>query len=196
MSELFIKNKEELIKKLFLYRSNIYRKTEFKTDIDDKQIIAIIEALNIKKRRKRLEYIYDYCCKTVDKFNDGKNICGFQQNKCIMQQTPECNFTDGCCRLCIHQHGKGCETSNLSCKFFYCDAVTNNHKVLRYKDFPILKILTLRQRLMVKDNFFSTREEILNDIYIGSIIIFGFRLTYRIFRDFFLFIIKKNNYKI
>lgn len=191
MKELNV-NKESVLKKAWLYKSFLYRKTKFISDTkDDEELNVIINALNIKKRYKRIEYIYDYCCNTIDKYNEGKNICGFIDNKCIRQQTPGCEYCNGCCRLCIHQKGKGCETSNLSCKFFYCSAVTEKYKVLKYEDFKILNLLSLRQKLMIKDNFFSTREEILKDLYYGSIIIFGVRVSIRIIRDFLILGVKR-----
>ena len=33
---------------------------------------AIVKALNIKRRSKRIAYIYDYCCNKIDKFYEGK----------------------------------------------------------------------------------------------------------------------------
>ncbi len=187
MKEIEINNYSELNKKLFLYKSIFYRKVKFVSNSDDENVRSIITALNIKKRYKRLEYIYDYCCNTIDKFYAGKNICGFLNGKCMLQQTPGCNLYDGCCRLCIHQEGKGCKTANLSCKFFFCNQVKSKNEIIRYRDLKILKMLSLRQSLMVKDNFFSTREEILMDLYYGSIILFGVRMSLRVIRDFGIF---------
>ena len=43
-------------------------------------------AKNIKSRYKRIEYIYDNCCKKIDSLHENENICGFDCNKCLVQQ--------------------------------------------------------------------------------------------------------------
>ncbi len=179
MRELFIRDKNELYKKIKFYKTILYRNTKLVTNIDDEECKAIVEALNIKNRRKRIEFIYDYCCNKIDNYYSGKNICGFIGNKCVNQQSPNCTYKNGCCRLCIHQSEFGCKTKNLTCKLFYCSSVTKKHKVITFNDLKILKLFSLRQRLMVRDSFFSTREQIISDLYIGSIIIFGLRIAIR-----------------
>ena len=179
MREILIEDKNILYKKMRIYKLFFYRNTLFKTNIEDEECKNIVKALNIKSRRKRLVFIYDYCCNTIDNYNSGKNICGFKDSKCIVQQAPDCKYKNGCCRLCIHQSENGCKTSNLTCKLFYCSSVTNKYKVITFKDLKILKFLSLRQRLILKDAFFSTREQVLSDLYIGSIVIFAFRIAIR-----------------
>ena len=153
MKELLIDNKEVLYKKIKLYKTFLYKNTMFKTNLDDEECKAIVEALNIKKRKKRIEYIYDYCCNRIDKFYEGKNVCGFTNNKCIIQQAPNCKYKNGCCRLCIHQSSTGCKTKNLTCKLFYCSSVTQKYEVIKFKDLKILKMFSLRQKLMIKIRF-------------------------------------------
>ena len=184
MKEIEIKDINELNKKLWIYKSVFYRNVKFVSSVDDEQVISTINALNIKNRYNRIAYIYDYCCNYIDKFYEGKNICGFVNGQCINQQTPKCDHYDGCCRLCIHQNGKGCETKNLTCKFFFCDTIKSKEKILKYNDFNVLKLFSLRQKLMIKSNYFITREESIKDLFFGSIIIFGITMVIRIIRDF------------
>ena len=179
MKELLIDNKNELYKKMKLYKNFLYRWTTIKTSIEDEECQNIIKALNIRKRSKRLEFIYDYCCNKLDIFYSGKNVCGFSNNKCIVQQAPNCKYKNGCCRLCVYQSETGCKTANLTCKLFYCSSVTSKYKVITFQDLKILKLLSLRQRLILRDSFFSTREQILTDLYFGSIVIFAFRMAIR-----------------
>ncbi len=45
-------------------------------------------------------------------------------------------------------------------------------------DINILKCLSLTQRIILKTDFYSTKEEIINDLYYG-ILLYGFRSFYR-----------------
>ena len=113
--ELVINDIDLFYKKLWLYKSVFFRNVYFKTDIQE--IKSIIDALNLKKRKKRITYIYDYACKEVDNYWKDKNPCCFKKNKCLSQQKPTCKYKNGCCRKCVYQSNKGCTTSNLTCKF-------------------------------------------------------------------------------
>ena len=162
-------------KKLFLYKSLFYKRTTFYTNSEDEEIKGIVDALNIKQRRRRIDYIYDYCCNKINEFYKGKNVCGFKNNKCINQQYPNCKYINGCCRLCLYQSTNGCKTSNLTCKLFYCSSVTNKYTVITHKDLKILKLFSLRQRFIIGYNYFTTREAYLRDLYIGSITVSAIR---------------------
>ena len=182
--KIVVKNKDKFYKMLYFYKSAIFKLIKFETTEDDEELNSIVTALNIKSRKKRITYIYDYACKKIDKFYEGKNICGFKENKCLNQQAPNCKLQNGCCRLCPYQSEKGCPTSNLSCKLFYCGTITNKNKTIKFSDLKILKLFSLRQRIIVLDSFFSTREQILFDLYVGSIFIYAFRLVLRSFLNF------------
>ena len=184
MKNFYIKNKEKFYKKLFLYKSILYRNTRFIYDYPDNDLVPIVNALNIKNRYNRLTYIYDYCCGTLDEYYADKNYCDFCNNKCVRQQDPNCKFINGCCRLCIYQDSKGCKTSNLTCKLYYCSAIEDNYKTLKYEDFKILKLLSFRQRLISKDNFFTNRESFIKDLYFGSLVVFAIREAFRLIKNF------------
>lgn len=173
MKEVFLNDEEKAYKNAKIYRSFIYNKTKFRTNSKDEQFNSFIQALNIKDRLKRIEFIYDYCCNKIDKFYEGKNVCGFKNNKCINQQGPNCKYINGCCRLCPHQTIKGCSSSNLSCKLFFCSSVTDKYEVIKFDDLKILRLFTIRQRLMVKDSFFISRDQIILCLYIGSLLIYS-----------------------
>lgn len=177
-----IKNKKDLdkfIKKICLYKSIFYKFTRF--NIDSKYDLKIIEkALNIKTRRKRIIFIYDKACLILNSQYEGIDVCHFKDNKCIVQQKLNNGTANGCCRVCRFQSCTGCKSSNVACKLFYCYEVKNKYKMLEFDDLDILKILSIRQRILLKSNYFSSREEILIDLYIGSLVIGGFRILYRI----------------
>lgn len=175
--KLIVKDINIFYKRLWLYKSFLFRKTYFETDI--LRIRNMIEALNIKNRKKRIAYIYDQACIEVDNYWKDKNPCCFKNNKCLSQQKPGCKYKNGCCRRCVYQSSNGCITSNLTCKFFYCTCVSSKYDLLTIKDIKVLKLLTFRQRTILKHAFFSSREEVLGDLYIGSVFIFIIRLLFR-----------------
>jgi hypothetical protein len=187
--KIIIKNVEDynkFIKKIKRYR--FYRFTFFKCDCNKvfKDISPIIEALNIKKRKNRIEYIYDYCCSYLDNYCENKNFCEFKNNKCLNQY--DNNLENGCCRGCRYQSNKGCTTSNLSCKLFYCSKVKEKHNLLTYNDLKILKLLGFRNRIIVKHDYFINRERFLKDLYMESIILYSIKTIFR-----FRYIKTKNN---
>jgi len=190
--KIVIKNKKDLeffYKLIPLYKSFIFKLIYFELNEDLFKVGSIIKTLNIKNRKKRITFIYDFVCNEIDKSVDGKNICGFEDNKCYAQREPYNNKSNGCCRLCLYQNPSGCETKNLSCKFYFCSDVLKRRKVLNFDDFKILKCFTIRQRILLKHNYFSAKKEIINDLYIGVLTIGTIRILYRNIRN--LIVLKK-----
>lgn len=180
---IVIESKEDytkFIKRIILYKSILYINTEFQVkgcQVNDK-IQQMINGLNIKNRYKRITYVYDTACSIIDSNTKGLNVCGFKNNKCYIQQKQNNGKCNGCCRLCKYQNSNGCPTKNLACKLFNCSEVKKRYRTIEYKDLAILKLLSLKNRLIVKSDYFSTREEVLKDLY-------AYTLTYSILRIFF-----------
>lgn len=177
-----IKNKKELkrfYRLLPLYKSILFKFTKFKIEKDKYGIKPIIIALNKKRRKDRITYIYDTACDIVDDFYKGKNLCNFINNKCIIQQHKNCGI-NGCCRTCRYQSTKGCTTKNLACKLFTCYPIEKKYKIIKFKDLKILKLLSLRQRTLLNSDYFSTKEQVIMDLYIGSFVISTLRMSIRL----------------
>ncbi len=192
--KIVIKTKKDLdkfYKRLWLYRSFIYKNVVFETEKDKYNISSFINALNIKNRRKRIEYIYDAACLEIDSFYEGKNVCGFKDDQCYVQRKFNNNKFNGCCRICFHQNNKGCLTKNLACKLFFCSEAKKRHKVLTIKDIKIFKMFTIRQRYIMSTDYFNSREEVINDLYIEWITIVLFKYLYRMMKKFIIRIGKK-----
>lgn len=179
---------ERLIRKIKYYKSFLFIKTEFIIEdrTNNKNVPIICEALNIKNRKKRIDYIYDQACKMIDDNTKGINICGFKKGQCYIQRKQKNNKCNGCCRMCLYQTSRGCSTKNLACKLFNCSEVKKRHEVIRFEDLDFLKILSIRQRIIVKSDYFSKREDVLRDLYSYSIIVSSFVLVIRIIRNFIL----------
>lgn len=168
------------IKFIFIYRSFLYKFIKFKTKNQDLE--KIVAALNIKNRKKRITYIYDEAIEEINNYYS-KDLCQFINNKCIAARKNKHNKINGCCRLCIYQNNEGCKVNNLACKLFYCNSALANFKQLDFESLTILKCLSKSQRFILKSDYFSTREEVINDLYYG-IIIATFRLLIRQIKQF------------
>lgn len=184
-------NVNEIYKKYKKYKAFIYKNTEFIYTGEIQEIKDIIEALNKKTRLQKLAYIYDKSCEQIDKKFEGENICGFQCNQCIAQRKHNLKEKNGCCRVCRLQTSTGCPSKNLTCKLFFCDEVKNKYEVITFKDLKLLKLLTRRQRLILKFDLFSTREEVLTDLYIGFVTIVAFRELYMLIKTSLFWISKR-----
>ena len=173
--KIIIKDKKDLKKfynNIKYYRSILFAFTKFESD--NKEIEHIITALNIKNRFKRIKYVYDTACDEVDAFTEGKNICGFKDGVC------RAKIKNGCCRKCFHVTDHGCPSRNLACKLFFCTKVRNKYKIIMFDDLKILYCLSFRCRVILRHDFFTLREEVLMDMYIGWITILFIRYFYRV----------------
>lgn len=166
---IVVDNKEKVLKRIWLYRSFLFKFTKFKIDTTDKEFKTIVEALNIKSRYKRIYFVIDNLCDQIDKYYSGCNLCEFKKNKCLCHRKQKLDFINGCCRKCIYQSTNGCTTKNFACKMFNCSHVRKKHKVLERKDLPLLKALTPLQRLDLECDYFSSIEEVALDLFWGPL---------------------------
>ena len=171
-------------KLLPIYKSVICKKINFKANTNDTQLKIITNGLNIKNRKKRITYIYDKTCDLIDKKYKNQNICGFKNCKCFANRKVNNGYKYGCCRMCRYKTDNGCITKNLACKLFNCKEVTNRYNVLKYEDLKTLKLLNIRQRFLVKSDYFSLREDVLKDLYSYSIIYSVLRILYRLLNNY------------
>ena len=176
---------DKFYRKLFFYKSFIFKKTHFTVETNFEEVKPIINALNIKKRKPRIIYIYDEACNQIDKHYQNKNICGFKNNKCYVQQKLQNGTINGCCRMCLYQSTKGCTTKNLTCKLFTCSEVEKRCKVIKFDDLKILNLLSFRNRMILKSDYFSKREDVIKDLYYGSILIWSVRIVIRLIINFY-----------
>ncbi len=185
----------EVYKKYKTYKTCIYNNTEFIYNGQNKDIERIITVLNIKSRRERLEYIFDESCSDIDKHFKGENICEFECGQCIVQREHKLKDKNGCCRICRLQSDTGCTSKNLTCKLFFCDEVKNKYEVIKLNDLKLLKLLTRRQRTILRFDLFSTREEVIMDLYLGLITIAAFRELYMLIKTSLFWIFKRIQHK-
>lgn len=178
----------KLLKKLNYYKSLFFSKIIFNItgNFKNDEINSIVFALNIKNRKKRIEFIYDKACEMINNKNLDANTCGFENNKCYIQRNVNNGKINGCCRLCLYQSENGCVTQNLTCKLFNCSEVKCRYNVLEYKDISILKLLSFKNRFIIKHDYFSLREDVLKDLYCPSFIYSCFRIFVRLIKNYII----------
>jgi len=185
--EVNINNEQELkkfLKMLPIYKSSLYRFVYFELKNDKYNVGKIINALNLKKRKERLFYIHNEICDMIDNEYEGSNLCDFKCNQCRLQRKLNNKQVNGCCRMCMYNGPRGCTTKNFACKMFYCSEVKEHHEVVKYQNIKLLKMLSLRQRIILKHAYFCKQDDVINDLYIGSLFIAFIRIPYRIIRNF------------
>ncbi len=175
---------KKFYKKLWLYKSFLFRGVKFEVgEVDDKNLKLIVDGLNIKKRKERIDYVYDEACRMIDESVKGKNICGFVDGKCEAHRCMKKDYINGCCRRCRYQTSEGCPSSNFACKLFVCSAVTSKYEVLRLDDIKVLKLFSAKNRYLVKSDYFSKREDVLRDLYTYTLTWAAIRVIFRLIRD-------------
>lgn len=157
-----------------LYEGKYYEKE--KLDKNIREITQLAEALNIKDKKQRLSYIYNKACDLLDSDFYGKNICNFKNNKCLHDRKDE-NKYDGCCQSnngkhCKYLKNHKCEVRCLACKFHICKELIKLGYKYRVNDILVLKyLLNFKQKIIVYLDYFMSEEEVLEDIYKNSIIL-------------------------
>lgn len=178
------KDEEKFEKKIWFYKSIFYIRTKFVLESIEKntKYNSVINALNIKSRIDRINYIYDEACSEIDEYNRANKInCEFKDGRCLNQYNTK--KYNGCCRLCRLQSSHGCTSQNITCKLFFCDQLEKKYKIMKFNDIKILKCLSLTNKMIVKYNYFETKESFLRTLYINSIIIFAIKVVINIIKN-------------
>ena len=170
MKSIVINNEKDykrLLSKLKYYKYYKFTNFNIVNNIKNKDIDIINKALNIKSRRKRIIFIYDELVKYLNEYYK-EDLCKFENDKCFVQRQSNNKF--GCCADCsLVKSGIGCPSSNVSCKLTYCKPALSNIKRIKLIEIPISRCLSSVQRFILRFDFFSTREQIINDLYFGII---------------------------
>ena len=96
-----IKQISKFIKKNDKKRKDVIINTNLDLEKDEKengQMLTLISALNackIRKKKKRIEYIYMSACKYLDNEFINNNICEFSNDICLGKK--KYNMKNGCC---------------------------------------------------------------------------------------------------
>ena len=177
--ELF--NKIKKIKLLFDVKSFFVYIQNYKSS-NEKDVIDILQSLKIhflKTKLEKIDYIYDKTCEYLDNEFATRNICQFENNKCIAKR--ECDLTCGCCRHskdrnffsllaseyveCEYLKNKHCSANCISCKLYTCPTLNKMGIKFRIKDLFLLNnYFSIRQRIIVKTYCFTPKEIIIRKL--------------------------------
>ena len=189
MKTIIINNPKEysiFLKKVKYYKYYKFTKFNIKNNINNKDLDIIIKSLNIKKRKERITYLYDSIVNYLNEYYKD-NICDFKNNQCFVQRETKTNNLYGCCLNCKYvKSNLGCISSNVSCKLTYCRSAKKKLKLIKLRDIPFTNCLTPLQKFIIKNDYFSTREQVINDLYYGipyyliRSFIKGIKITFKI----------------
>ncbi len=162
------KNYKKILNRLIIYR--YYKKSfifnysdnfKYKNDFD-----SIKEALNIKDKKKRLSFIYDEVCDYLDNFFIDNNLCKFKNNKCYSNRCKKFEKVNGCCSnnkniACKYFDKDHCKIKCSGCKFYICPTLKKVQGSIKMKDIFITRLLSIRQRIVLRYTVFTPKEEII-----------------------------------
>lgn len=183
-----IKNLQKIVKRCIQKKLVLGVKYEGKNiigeliaDEQDNQteIIKCLKAVLIKEKRKKIEYIYDQVCEELDEEFAKNNYCDFKDDVCIEKRNCSERVTMGCChkfkhpitmngelKECPYLVDRHCSTQCITCKLFTCDAIKVKFKL---KNIPLIEcFFNPIQKLIVKTNFFTKREKIIDRLVLFS----------------------------
>lgn len=164
--DIFIKDDENFYKNIKKYKNkSVYLKSNT-TDLVKKQIII---ASNEKDLEKRYSYIYDVVCTYLDNEFQNKNICCFENNRCIsVRNNGHCRVSlNGCCYgtkrgLCKNFKDGHCTIKSISCKLFTCRYLKKQGVKYRVNDILLLKyFFNIKQKFILQDSIFKDKDEII-----------------------------------
>lgn len=161
------KDYNKLLRRIKYYKYYPFTKFIIKNNINNPNITIISNYLNIKNRTKKIKYIYKEAIKYINNYYT-QDLCQFKNNQCFIQRRNKSNKRFGCCQDCkLVKENLGCTTNNFSCKLVYCKPAIKNITLLKIKDIDILRCYSLIQRFILRFDFFSTEEQIINDLKYG-----------------------------
>ena len=182
------------IKKLIYFRKNKidflthYKNYKLKYIIlnYNEDILIALKALYISDIKERYIFLYDAIFHSLDVLWKKNNPCHFCNNICIASKNHKTShLQNGCCysfeyskspfkfienvSICKYlSPDKQCTTQNLSCKFFVCKYLRKSHIFnINPNSFLLFNcFFDNKQKLILKYNFFKSKEEIIEKLLI------------------------------
>lgn len=150
----------------------------------NQDILVALKAIAISDTKSKYEYLYDSIFESLDVVWNVNNPCKFCDNICIAtRHNKRRQRENGCCysftysknplkfieneHLCRYlSDTKKCTTQNISCKLFVCKYLKKAKLFnIDIKDFLLIQsFFSAKQQLILKYNYFKSKEEILNKL--------------------------------
>lgn len=148
--------------------------------IDDEDTVVSLKAIfGTDSLYKRYEIIYDYICEHLDEEFMRKNICKFEDDKCIYNRHDKSKFNImGCCysfkynglacyniALCKHLKNRSCDAKCLGCKLFTCKYLKERGIIFKLDYMIVAKgFFNKKQRELLRTTFFVTKGEVMEKL--------------------------------
>lgn len=158
------KDKLNFIEDLSYYKTFLYHFTTFTSSSLDPEIQEIINALNIKSRKKRISYVYDSALKRAERYFKKIDI---SSKKIKRNRTKKIPIS---CNNCPNKKTNKCPINNVSCKLYYSSLVLKKDEVLSYDDLNVLKVLSKSQQKRITKEYNLEKEQVIKDLYYGPIV--------------------------
>ena len=151
--------------------------SEYEQDIQD-----ILQSLKIRfltNKTEKTSYIYDKTCEYLDNLFMSKNLCQFENNKCIAKR--DYDLTCGCCRhakdlsffslmasemvQCEYLKDTHCTADCITCKLYTCPTLNKLGIKIKIKDlFLVNNFYNIIQKIIIKSSPFTPKEKILKKL--------------------------------
>lgn len=148
----------------------------------NQEIIDCIKAIFIDNRDEKYEFIYNTICNQLDQKWINENPCKFENNICICERQYKNPRENGCCyafwyknlgsqitgiHQCEHLHPtEHCRNANITCKLYVCPYLKkySNFRI-KLREIMMVKIFFNKyQKIIIKNNFFIKKEELLKKL--------------------------------
>jgi len=156
-----------------------YLKNYNSNNVNQRDLITAINAIFYDNNYDRYNYLYDKICEYLDNEFVVKNLCNFENDKCIAKKNTSC--TMGCCHhfknklfgpflpnnlvLCEYLENKKCSAKCISCKLFTCDYLNKQGVKFKLNDILLIKcFFNFIQKLILKLRVFTPKEKIMKEL--------------------------------
>ena len=149
----------------------IYNGKEVKNKYPDnlKDIVMIRDAINIKNREDRYNFIYDTVCKILDDRIINENYCEFKDDVCIKFRNEDPTHKNGCCEWagrgkCKYLKDSVCTMKTcMACKLFTCKFLEKEKGIKQnINDYVLTKyFLNKNQKYILECSFWTPKEVVM-----------------------------------
>lgn len=175
--DYYIKNTKKIIKysdnhklelEVYYNKKKLTDKDLDNENINIRDMFTIMQAINIKDKYKRYEYIYDIVCSYLDNLIS-TNYCEFINDVCIRDRLNGTNHKNGCCECkgrgkCKYLVNSICiEKSCMACKLFTCKVLREKGIVHSLNDYVLTKyFFTNKQKDILRFSYWTPKKVILD----------------------------------
>ena len=153
-----------------------YNENDLKNVKELEDFILIKNAINLKVKEERYNYIYDTVCKILDDRINKENYCEFKDDVCIRFRNENPNHKNGCCEWkgrgkCKYLINSECTMKTcMACKLFTCPYLYKTKGIKqRVDDFVLLKyFFNRKQKYILECSFWTPKEIVMKRLLLNN----------------------------